>query len=187
MKLPKRVVLNLNREYFWSRPTPGSFCTFRVGRNKICASAYWYTCREEFQWDYPRANKILFCCEQNQIKRIEKVIKDVENRLKIKPRTLCGSSSNRNIMYLDVSPWWNTTLRRSLFLALIKDARFTSSINKLSDYGHYIDGTKPAFSLFLRGYTKLSRSYDPFTPSNGWVATFSGQSMERVKKRLKRA
>jgi hypothetical protein len=182
----------------WKRPDSGSYSCFRQVANTLWAGN-WYTCREEFQSQYPTTSNILFCCNRREMANVITIIRKVEQKLRISTRTKCGPTNKNQIMWIRVSPWWRTVMRRSLFLAILRDARRTSRLDKLGQRGDYIHNTRPAFNLFLEGHTRFQPmrgndydydyDYDYERPSSysGWVYFFRHMGKQEARQLLRRA
>jgi hypothetical protein len=181
----------------WNRPIGGWFCNYRERNGRLIAG-YWEGCKETFQSNHPFTKNILFCCTEPQMKKVVRVVSKIEQKLRISPRTKIGRTNKKNVIWVKISPWWNNTFRKSLFLSILRDARYASSLIRLGQRGQYINSTRPAFELFLAGHTnfrpKAEVYYDWYgnkcsdferaTPFEGWFYIFSGLKRNKARELL---
>lgn len=81
----------------------------------------WLYCREYFQDESNGIRRMLFCHTAHRCKNIAAFISAVEDKLKIKEKSLIGPSQRYNISWINISSFWtNTSMKRSLFTIFLR-------------------------------------------------------------------
>lgn len=148
-----------------------------------------YSCREEFAKIFRKNSKyILFSHTAGRGEFIADFIRRVEEKIGIAQFSKCGPTQRRTVMWIKVSPWWCEYAMRRSFLTVILRAgevynpitdNFITTLNS----NFYLNGTKKATKLFLKGYTVYTGK------SGGWYnifRQFDGVCKKDLKKLLVR-
>lgn len=155
----------------------------------------WLYCREYFQDESAGIRRFLFCHKPHKCKSMALFIHKIEEKLSLEKRSIIGPSQRNNISWFRVSPWWmSTSMKRSLFTALIRCSQnYKSKIDNFDDAllsVLYIKHTEYAVRRFLDGHTKYTGKrkgwYNQFRWGGG---TFSDPKMptkEQIDKLLVR-
>lgn len=156
-------------------------------------------CRELMQThfdDYPQLNVFYFCAggpvySQRVIKFITLVEAaagvDKDDQVNIE------LTNDKAVLYVAMSAWWRSPLRRSLLTVLLRCGRnyveesgkgFKAALNSVE----YTQKTQKAIDLFLSGHTGVKNKSIPKEGFGGWYAVFSQANFDpsRVLVRIKR-
>jgi len=170
----------------------GSFGTMTKKGDKV-TGINWEGCRDRFQTasESPAYLEFLFCHDPKTGDNIIDFVHTVEEiiRLKSEDRVTLKKTTNPNIIYVRLSPWWKYRLRRSLLTALLRcgqdyTERTAECFEKALFSKYYTSQTKPAVVEFLKGRTasKLKRS----SSFGGWYQLFVNKKTDDAKKVLTR-
>jgi len=130
----------------------------------------WVQCREQFL--ARRVSMFAFNCAKNG-KRLAHFVGLIEAKVgvKKKDRTTFHTTSNSSIIIIKRSPWWNTSIRKSLFNNLLrcglKYRIYKNNFEEALYSERYLKDTKPAVERFFQGYTKSKSRI------SGWYSQFS--------------
>ena len=138
-----------------------------AGAFKQINDGLWYNCREAFHNHCPRVREFLFSHrrdfhsdETGTSERIAEFIKKIESKLGMQPQSEVCPTQYRMIAYVGMSPWWQRSIRRSLFTAFLRAAQFYNGHNfyeslfdKKYDFNFYTRNTEAAVRRFLNGHT----------------------------------
>ncbi len=119
----------------------------------------WVACRDVFHANSYRIKRFLFHYRKSASnENIAAFINEVENKLKIKPRTVFYSTHIENVIWVMPSKWWtHLSMRRSLFTILLRSGqrynRFEKNFNEAIYSEIYLKTTKFAIDRFLKGHT----------------------------------
>jgi hypothetical protein len=139
----------------------------------------WLYCREYFQDESNGIRRMLFCHTAHRCKNIAAFMAIIEDKLKIKEKSLIGPTQRYNISWINVSPFWtNTSMKRSLFTIFlrcgviykIKQDNFNEAL--LSSI--YIRHTEYAVRRFLDGNVRYTGK------KKGWYNQFYWGGGNRV-------
>jgi hypothetical protein len=196
----KRVEMPFRQKY--QRVIAGSFS--KVAETYVdgtLEAREWMFCREYFQEQSQGVRRILFCNKRNKTCNIAAFIDRIESKLKIQTRSKVGPTQRNNISWLWVSPWWSTTsMRRSLFTALLRAGQHYSpikdnleealfgNVGQIRRYNEYTRQTEYAVRRFIQGYTKYTGHmrgwYNQFRWGGGSIYHPDRPTKEQVDKLL---
>jgi hypothetical protein len=151
----------------------------------------WDTCRDRFQskTDAKKVESFLFYHEAGRGDNVINFMRTFE--------AACGcphdqginfkKTSNKNVLWVGLSEWWNYRVRRSLLTALLRCGQsFTEDTGKgfvkALNSQYYLSGTTTAVEAFLSGKTacKMKKNYG----FGGWHNFFNGKTKDQIDKCL---
>ena len=137
---------------YYDGPASGRYAALGKSNHVGC----FHHCRETFHRQH-WSDVVLYCVTPQEAKRVAKFIRAVENKLKIKNKTICGPTTRENVMWIKYSKWWKQyDMRRNLLTLLMRAGRnYKGSISNVVKSNNYLRATKYAFNRFLKGHTKF--------------------------------
>ena len=131
----------------------------------------WYECREVFHKNSQNLRRMCFSHSARHGTFIASFLDQIEDKLGV-PKSIFGPTKRPTITWLRPSSWWmNSSLKRSLFTALLRAADNYNGQN-FDDAlwsNRYLYDTKYAVMRFLDGYTRFQGRGGLLT---GWYNTF---------------
>ena len=156
----------------YQRLNRGSFSRIDyVKQDGTLVALEWLYCREYFQDESQGIRRFLFCHKPNRCRNIAFFIHKIEEKLALKERTVIGPTQRYNISWVRVSSWWtNTSMKRSLFTALIRCGQNyntkTDNFDEALFSVLYTKHTEYAVKRFLDGHTRYTGK------KKGWYNQF---------------
>lgn len=170
-----------------------STCETRLSNDQDLADKYGYSrlCLEEvgnfFQEDCKSIVHYHDDIFGNYTQNIREFLSVIEKSLKIDKKGMVFGTE-KTVTALRVSPFWlKNTLRRRLFLILVKDGKSfykDAGLDKFFENSQYCSKIKDFLKVFLAGYTKfdqscLDKNYKDF--HNGIISQFKNKTEEQIK------
>jgi hypothetical protein len=149
--LPKKII-SLNQNDAVRVISCGSFA--RVEQDTADKFVY---CRDYFHLrDSETPNQLLFLHRNNKTEAIADFIYQIEDVLEVKEKTQFSPTQRSNILWIGVSPWWQTVMRSSLLTILLRASQNYNQRSGLEKALFGIDLTRYSeYSVrrFMNGYT----------------------------------
>jgi hypothetical protein len=165
----------------------GSFGVWAPGQ----ASVNWQGCRDRFhqESDPDAVKSFLFFHQDKVADHVIDFIKTVEEIIKLKDcdRLKISKTDNKNVLFIEMSPWWKYRVRRSLLTALLRCGQnYTERTAKAFDKAlysfYYTASTKYATQRFLEGHTGSAiKKNQQF---GGWYQYFFNKQTPDIDKTL---
>lgn len=135
----------------------GCFFTARKDRKNFVVG-FGATCREVFAHDFRSNTKfIVFSKTSINIERVNEFFEYIEDKLKLKDKSIFYPSNVKNTILIQLSPFWSTNpLRRGMFTLFLRCAacHYTTDVYKaLLSYGLAKQIIGP-IEWFMKGNTK---------------------------------
>ena len=150
-----------------SKTTSGSIkllCPYTVLKNSFSVATLriddwvaeqFYTCREVFHDDFPRYSNILISTPQYKFKRVFQLFQNMESWLDIDKKSEIFLTQRKNIIFIKLSKFWNTSIRYSLLTLLIRSGlkiKHEITLSTLIEKNRYLRHSKNSLMLFFSGY-----------------------------------
>lgn len=149
-----------------------------------------FTCRERLHghWTQNQNKKLIFRCGENKQNKVEKLIRWVENKLKVK-NGIKFFTNGGALIVLEISKWWNTPMRKHFLSGLLRAVKHFNEKNFLTAIlkYRYFKQTKYAVRRFLSGMVNFrKRKRLGIYRFTGWQNTFGWIPNSEIDKMMVR-
>jgi hypothetical protein len=161
------------------------FATVAQGRGDYRTPRGFYSCRERFHSDTScLSTEILYACKSKDYRlKLAWLVDEIEAKLGVEEKIICADTNHARLMWIEISPWWQTPLRFQFLTCVCRAANVA-----VDTYGKplleqllpqpYLYATKPAVEKFLDGYTMLK----PGSYFAGWHASMTNGGIHNLIK-----
>jgi hypothetical protein len=176
MKTSKIKILGFGS--YFDPPQTGDFST----ANNKYGGVRWYYCRDMFK--RAKSKNWLFCHEKGQSETIFSFMRDLENTLELKQKSVVERTKNLRVTLIKLSDFWTKHLLRKSFLsAALRAARnYNGNLKETLFNLHYFNN-KEAVELFLKGYVNFPEKWRRSSVDwihEGWTNYFSGREAKNI-------
>lgn len=177
-----KKILKIQHSYsFNDGSNNGFFFTFDKLSNRALHEC---SCREEFFHYFNQGTKLIgFTTPILNIKKLNEFFEKIENKLKLKKRTIFYKTNIDSVVLLEVPEFWhNSECRRSLFTLFLRAGAvyYTGDFDKAINSYNLAKHTKKAIHFFLDGYTIPTFQ----KIEGGWYSKFHGLDINEISRLL---
>jgi len=158
------------------RPGPGHYAKLRSKlKNGSYLVGQWFYCRDLWHTESRSVRHFLYSHAAGRHRAITAFIRQFEEIVGVDPPTVFGPTQRKTITWIQQSPWWHTSMRRSLFSLLLRVApRYIPQDGNFYDALFSIEmtrQTRPAIERFLAGHTSYQGRV------RGWYSQFARKTL----------